>query len=438
MARLIVNAGTPEAREVVLKEGVNTLGRGEGNDFIIADASVSGSHCEVIVANGAVRVLDRGSTNGTFVNGVPITEVNLQAGQQLQLGSVPLRFEADDHGAVAAPAPTGSRLRISHGATHAPPVAEAAANAPVAAAPVATLEAPANAMCKYHPRTLARWQCTGCHKTYCDLCVSDRAGAGAGGQKFCRSCGGMARALDVALEPPAEKSFFRELPRAATYPFRGAGPLILVFATLLFAALEFLSFGIFGLLIKALALGYLFSYMQNIIHSTAAGDEALPDMPGMDDLLSGFFRLAGTVLISFGPALVLAYFAIAQEEPMAGIALIPAVIFGALYMPMAFLAVALKDNVMASNPLVVVPSILRVPLEYLVAAVLVAGLFGVRWLGDALTGIMAGPFDARTTTEMLVTFAVRAVWAFLSVYLLTVTMRILGLLYLTKRERLGW
>jgi hypothetical protein len=268
--------------------------------------------------------------------------------------------------------------------------------------------------------------------------VSDRPGAGAGGQKFCRSCGGVARALEVTLEAPAEKSFFRELPRAATYPFRGAGILILVFATLLFAAMEFLSFGIFGLLIKALALGYLFSYMQNIIHSTAAGDDALPEMPGMDDLLSGFFRLAGTVLISFGPALVLAYFAIAQEQPTAGIALIPAIIFGALYMPMAFLAVALKDNVMASNPLIVVPSILRVPLEYLVAAILVAGLFGVRWLGDALTGIMAGPLDARTMGEMFLMFAVRAVWAFISVYLLTVTMRILGLLYLTKRDRLGW
>jgi hypothetical protein len=41
-------------------------------------------------------------------------------------------------------------------------------------------------------------------------------------------------------------------------------------------------------------------------------------------------------------------------------------------------------------------------------------------------------------TEMFLLFGFRAVWAFVSVYLLTVTMRILGLLYLTKRERLGW
>jgi hypothetical protein len=145
------------------------------------------------------------------------------------------------------------------------------------------------------------------------------------------------------------------------------------------------------------------------------------------------------VLISFGPAMVLAYLAIAQEQPMAGIALIPAVIFGALYLPMAFLAVAMKDNVMAANPLIVIPSIVRVPLEYLVTAIVVAGIFGARWVGDALTGDMAGEsMMGSSVTKMLLLFGLRAVWAFFSVYLLTVTMRILGLLYLTKRERLGW
>jgi hypothetical protein len=39
---------------------------------------------------------------------------------------------------------------------------------------------------------------------------------------------------------------------------------------------------------------------------------------------------------------------------------------------------------------------------------------------------------------MLLLFGLRLLWAFLSVYLLTVTTRILGLLYLTKRDRLGW
>ena len=152
-----------------------------------------------------------------------------------------------------------------------------------------------------------------------------------------------------------------------------------------------------------------------------------------------FFRLAGTLLVSFGPALVAAYLAIAQEMPAAGIALIPTIVFGCLYFPMAFLAVAIKDNVFASNPLVVVPSILRVPLEYIVAAILLSGMFGVRWLGDAISGEMGHrALRTESISEMLLLFGLRMLWAFLSVYLLTVTMRILGLLYLTKRDRLGW
>jgi len=245
--------------------------------------------------------------------------------------------------------------------------------------------------------------------------------------------------LQVTFETPKQRNFFKELPRAITYPFRGTGLMILIGATLLFAAMDFISVGIIGLVVKMVALGYFFLYVQSIIHSTAADDDELPDLPGMEDVFSGFCQLVGVILMSFGPALVMVYLAIAQQQPAAGIALIPAVIFGCLYFPMAFLAVAIKDNVMASNPLVVVPSILRVPLEYIVTVILVGGVFGIRWVGDAISGAMAGE-SLRTTSMamMFLLFGLRVLWAFLSVYLLTVTMRILGLLYLTRSHRLGW
>ena len=447
MARLILNAGTPQARELVLKDGVNTIGRAETNDFTISDPSVSGSHCQIIKADGSVRLVDPGSTNGTFINGARVSEVELKGNQPIQLGAVPVLFEADGAGtsvakpairvAVAHAAPTAtpvaapSRLRVAGHEPPPPPQADVAV-AEMDAPP--QFIAPPDAKCKYHPKTLARWICTGCHKTYCDLCVAERQH-----HMFCRSCGAPASALDVPVYVPTERSFFRELPGAFAYPFRGAGPLVIIFATILFAALDFMSFGLIGILIKALAIGYLYSYMQTILHSTAADDKEMPGMPGMDDLWSGFFRLAGTVLIAFGPAMVLAYLAISQAQPTAGIALIPAVIFGGLYLPMAFLAVAMKDNVMAANPLIVIPSIVRVPLEYLVTALMAAGIFGARYAGDALTSDMAGEAAmGQSVSKMLLLFGLRALWAFFSVYLLTVTMRILGLLYLTKRERLGW
>ena len=466
MARLILNAGTAQARELVLKDGVNTIGRAETNDFPIPDGSVSGSHCQIIKANGAVRLHDLGSTNGTYVNGARVTEIELKGKQAIQLGGVQVIFEGD--GAPAAPVAAKPVIRVTPVATHAvppiatpmtapPPVAapagrlrvagmappepEPAADGDVMVAepePAARFQAPPNAKCKYHPRTLARWICNGCGKTYCDLCVAERH-SGSTRQMFCRSCGAIASALDVHIEAPPERSFFRELPGAFVYPFRGAGVLVIIFSTILFAALDFMGFGIFGILIKAAALGYLYTFMQSILHSTAADDNEMPGMPGFDDLFSGCFRLIGTVLIAFGPAMLLAYLAIAQEQPMAGIALIPAVIFGGLYLPMAFLAVAMKDNIMAANPLIVIPSIIRVPLEYLVTVILGAGIFGARYFGDMLTSGMAGEaMLGSSVTHMLLLFALRALWAFFSVYLLTVTMRILGLLYLTKRDRLGW
>jgi pSer/pThr/pTyr-binding forkhead associated (FHA) protein len=443
MARLIVNPCSPQARQIALKPGVNRLGRNAENDFSIDDASVSGSHCEVILSDGVVRLRDLGSTNGTFVNGAAVTDANLYDGEQIQLGNVPLVFEAspttpvDDIKMASRPRGTGP-IRISLGT-----VAEAPRAAPPETPPPPPAQMPAagsaavsrNTSCKHHPRTPARWLCTGCGKAFCDVCVAVRPGS----QMFCRSCGQPTEQLQVTLVAPRQKTFFRELPRAALYPFRGTGLMIIIAATLLFAALQFMSVGFIGLIVQVIALGYLFSYVQNIIHSTAVDDDELPDLPPMDEVFSGFFKLIGVGLISFGPALVTAWLAIAKEQPTAGIALIPAVIFGCIYFPMAFLAVAIKDTVAAANPLVVAPSILRVPLEYLVTVVLLGAVFGVRWLGDAISDAMAGQ-ALRTTSipQMFLLFGLRALWAFLSVYLLTVTMRILGLLYLTKSQRLGW
>ena len=456
MARLIVNPGRPNVWEANLKEGINTLGRGPGNDIVINEPSISGAHCHLILTGDSMRLKDLGSTNGTFLNRAPVTEATVQPGQRIHLGAVELLFEngtASADATSAAPAVASPpiprpimRVQITAGlrisgkpAVSAPPPAEPETDAAMTEGPPALHpEASTHAPCKYHPRSLARWACSQCHKTFCDLCVTTRPGVGTE-QKFCRSCGGSCTPLQVRIEAPRQKSFFRELPRAVVYPFRGSGVLILMVATIIFAALGFLSRGLIAFLMKAVALGYFFSYVQNIIHSTAADDEQMPELPGMDDVFGGFLRLLGTVLFSFGPALALAYLAVFQEQPAAGVALIPAIIFGCLYFPMAFLAVAIKDNVMAANPLVVVPSIIRVPLEYIVAAILLGGLFGIRWVGDALSSGMAHESLMTTSImEMFLLFGFRAIWAFISVYLLTVTMRILGLLYLTKRDRLGW
>jgi len=474
MARLIVNPRTPQAQPILLKQGVNKLGRREGNDFTIDDPSVSGSHCEIILSDGAVRLHDLGSTNGTFINGVQVTDVTLEPDQHIQLGNVTVLFEADapiaarvvDAPPSPPPPPPGVRIATSSSPPPSPPVVRIAAAPPAApsiriavstaaaaaahtpepavveAPPVdeepATITLPPNTKCKFHSQAFAHFVCTGCRRPLCDLCVSTRVTA-SGHEAFCKSCGALATPARMAIEVPEERTFFRELPRAVAYPFRGNGVLILIVATIIFAALGFISGGILGIIFTAMALGYFFSFAQNIINSTAVDEDVLPDLPGLDDVWGSFFKVVGVSLMSFGPALALAFFVIAQGQSALVFALISTVILGCLYFPMAFLAVAINDDVMACNPLVVIPSILKVPVEYIITVVLVAGVFGVRWVGDAVSDALVGPALFTTSmSKMFLFFALRAVWAFVSLYLLTVTMRILGVLYVTKKHRLGW
>src|SRR2546426_5048103 len=95
MPRLLVNPGTPQASQIELKAGSNSLGRGEANDFKIEDPSVSGYHCRVLVENGSVTITDLGSTNGTFVDQSPVGEAVLQPGQTVRLGGVEMLFDAE-------------------------------------------------------------------------------------------------------------------------------------------------------------------------------------------------------------------------------------------------------------------------------------------------------------------------------------------------------
>lgn len=95
MPRLIVNAGTPQAVEYVLKTGANYVGRGFANDIRLDDPSVSGSHAQIILGGSQVVVKDLGSTNGTFINRAPVTEAVILPGQYLRLGGVELLFQAD-------------------------------------------------------------------------------------------------------------------------------------------------------------------------------------------------------------------------------------------------------------------------------------------------------------------------------------------------------
>jgi hypothetical protein len=447
MARLVVNPGSPVAWEIPLKPGVNTLGRGALNDFKLTDPSISGSHCQIVVGPDGASIKDLGSTNGTFLNRAPIQEATLESGQTVHLGGLEMMFVGDEtEGAMAAPpVPAAPPIPVRATKAGVSTVRLTAAVPAVPHAPAAIVAAPAVAAatssqnCKHHPKSPGRFLCSKCHGYFCDLCVNTRAVGGAP-RKFCRHCGVECSPVQVQLTRPVQQGFYSSVPGVFIYPFRGGGFLILLAATVVFAALEHFR-GIFSIIITITATGYLFSFMQTIIHSTVAGDTEMPALPGLDDVFAGCFRLLGCVLISFGLAIGLACLAVFNEEMRAGamVGMIAAFAFGCFYFPMALLAVAMKDSVGAANPLVVMSAIFKVPLEYIVTVILLGVAFGIRVLGGfVLTLFASDTYTTQSMSKLLISIGLSVFWSFFVVYLLAVNMRTLGLLYLTKKDKLGW
>ena len=454
MARLVINPGSPAAWEVQLKPGANSLGRGAANDFQIADPSVSGSHCQIVLESGKAVLRDLGSTNGTFVNRAPVKEAVLQPGQTIHLGGVEMAF----HGEGAPVAYVGVAQAVPTAAPRAvaavpvarisgpPPVARITTPAAATPPPLPVEEPPlaetafiaSSQPCKFHPKTPARYYCGACQRYYCEICVTARTVAGVQ-HKTCRQCAAELTPVQVTVGASgSQEGFFSKLPGVFVYPFKGAGPFVLVVCMIVMAALGFIS-GMWGWFMVTAFYGYLFAFMQNIIHSTASEDEELPGWPAWDDLGGCALRLAGAVVFSFGPALGLYFYAIYSEEPAAGVAMIPAMIFGCLYFPMALLAVAMKDSPLAGNPLIVLPAIVKVPVEYIVTVLLMAAVIAIRQGGEiGLAIIFPRGMATHSMTKLFEMFGARLLWNFVALYLLAVNMRILGLLYVAKKRKLGW
>ncbi|MFF5971655.1 FtsK/SpoIIIE domain-containing protein [Streptomyces sp. NPDC012769] len=104
-ARLHVVAGPDAGGVHLLHGGAIRIGRSVDADVPLDDPDVSRSHCTVTVgADGRVTVTDRGSTNGTTLDGVPVgpEPVRFPPGAVLRVGESALRLTGPD-----APATTG-------------------------------------------------------------------------------------------------------------------------------------------------------------------------------------------------------------------------------------------------------------------------------------------------------------------------------------------
>jgi DNA-binding winged helix-turn-helix (wHTH) protein len=82
-------------REIPLVQGVNLLGRTPGCLVRIDSVSVSREHARIVVNRHHAVIEDLQSKNGTFVNGTRVaTPLALRDGDEIRLGTVPMRFYA--------------------------------------------------------------------------------------------------------------------------------------------------------------------------------------------------------------------------------------------------------------------------------------------------------------------------------------------------------
>lgn len=97
LASLLFRSGAFKGRRLPIKVPVVNIGRGDYNDVIIGDPSVSTMHAKLQRREAIWILTDLGSTNGTFVEGERLTgEVPLTPGTTLRFGDVIALFEPLD------------------------------------------------------------------------------------------------------------------------------------------------------------------------------------------------------------------------------------------------------------------------------------------------------------------------------------------------------
>jgi pSer/pThr/pTyr-binding forkhead associated (FHA) protein len=235
--------------------------------------------------------------------------------------------------------------------------------------------------------------------------------------------------LPPAIPMRRKVNFYKSIPGAFVFPCRRNGLILLLSGTAFFVIMNYLSgaAGMVGAGVGLFSCGYLFAFVLSIINTTAMGQEEMPGWPDFDGWWeSGIFpsfQLFGILAVCFAPAILYGW--LAKEVEIWALVLLW--IAGLLYLPMALLAVAMYDSLAALNPMLIVASILRVPLEYAVTCLALGFLLLVYVM---VSNVLMENLHAR----LLASIAEH----FLFFYTLTLVARLAGLLFYTTKKRLGW
>ncbi len=91
---LVVQKGPEVGERFYVDRPELTVGRDPERDIFLNDVTVSRRHAVLRLGEGVVSVEDRGSLNGTYVNGVRVDAAVLKSGDILQIGTFQMLFLA--------------------------------------------------------------------------------------------------------------------------------------------------------------------------------------------------------------------------------------------------------------------------------------------------------------------------------------------------------
>jgi pSer/pThr/pTyr-binding forkhead associated (FHA) protein len=103
MPKLILTTEAQGKVAYEFAEGSITIGRAPDNMIVIDDPSVSNRHATMELTGETYRLKDLESTNGTKVNGVPITETVLRFDDRIRFGAIEARYEPEVRGSQPLP-----------------------------------------------------------------------------------------------------------------------------------------------------------------------------------------------------------------------------------------------------------------------------------------------------------------------------------------------
>ncbi len=107
--------GSLRGQRFVLGRQPITFGRGDDNDVVLPSDSASRVHAELRQEDDAFVLQDRGSRNGTLVNGTRVSVHQLRPGDEIEIGDEVFVFQpADADATVVVPPkrPASRALRV--------------------------------------------------------------------------------------------------------------------------------------------------------------------------------------------------------------------------------------------------------------------------------------------------------------------------------------